>query len=80
MRLMLMRIPQFQLGVSYSNLRRSHPMTLLHFIYVLGKEFPESNGSYPDFLMLSNLFISYRETYGLERLEVRTPYHTSYGI
>ena len=53
-----MRIPQFQLGVSYSNLRRSHPMTLLHFFYVLGKEFPESNGSYPDFLMLSNLFIS----------------------
>ena len=37
MRLMRMRIPQFQLGVSYSNLRRSHPMTLLHFIYVLGK-------------------------------------------
>ena len=70
--LVLMRIPQFQLGVSYSKLKRSHPMTSLHFIWILGKDFPKSNGSYPDFLIVLNLSISCRETYGLDKLEIRT--------
>ena len=75
-----MRIPQLQLGVSYSQLRRSHPMIPLHFIWILGKEFPESRGPYPDFLMLLNLSMNYEETYRLNKLEFRTPYLSSYSI
>ena len=74
-----MRIPQFQLGVSYSNLKCSHPMVSLHFI-LIRKNFQKTNGSYSDFLMLFNLSMSYKETYRLDKLEIRTHYHGSYGI